>query len=175
MFSQEIDDAARAGNSRFFANRGIEYVTVCQERDTSAECAGQPAGTRFEGIYAFDSSNESSIGSVRLMPRDEFARMLDDWWATGLHEESDANGTGAPRVLGIARWDGNEALAVVSMIAQTHTDGTQRQARIFRFIRTDAGEWVLHVERFLPTFDLLAPWLSGNCIACYDYWEPWTD
>jgi len=104
IFSQQIDDAARAGNSRFFANRGIEYLTVCQERDTSVECTGQPAGTRFEGIYAFDSLT----GNVQLMKRDEFASMLDDWWATALQEESDANGTGAPRVLGIARWDGNE-------------------------------------------------------------------
>ncbi len=165
-FSRRIDAAARTGDSRFFANRGIEYLTVCQERDTTAECVGQPAGTRFEGIYDFDSLT----GTVQMLQRDEFARMLDDWWDTALPAESDENGAGGPRVVGIARWDGFEALAVVSLIAETGT-GIQRQARIFRFIL--AGEWVLHVERFLPASDLVTRWLSGTCAECYDYWEPW--
>ncbi len=171
VFTRQIDNAARTDDSRFFANRGIEYLTVCQERDTSLECTGQPVGTRLEGIYAFNSQT----GDVLLMSRDAFATMLDDWWATALHEKSDDYGSGEPRVEGIARWDGNEALAVVSLIAETDHSVTQRQARIFRFIQIADGVWALHVERFLPTYDLVARWLSGTCAECYDYWERWED
>jgi hypothetical protein len=165
-FAAQIAEAVSARDSSFFTNRGIEYITLCEGYDTPPECRGQPAGTKYEGIYAFDETSDA----VPILSRDNFAGMLDNWWASASSSASDEYATGEPRLLGLARWDGNEALAIVGLIVDGST--VQRQLRIFRFIRIAGNEWALHVERRLPVTETM-DWLSGTCAGCYDYFEPW--
>src|SRR5450756_2664666 len=95
-FAAQIAEAVSARDSSFFANRGIEYITLCEGYDTPPECRGQPAGTKYEGIYAFDETSDA----VPILSRDNFAGMLDNWWASASSSASDEYATGEPRLLG---------------------------------------------------------------------------
>ena len=168
-FAAEIDTAIASGSSAFFAARGIETEITCKGDEQLGQCTNQPAGTIIRGIPGGAWQSDA----FALTPRADYEQLVSQWLASALPNESDKYGNGAPRLIALAQSSNEEMLAIASLIRDIGSQqGVQRQCRVFRFSLVD-GNWMLPGGLFCYATPASDDWVSGSCIECYDYWEPW--
>ncbi len=171
-FAALIDAALAEGDGAFFADRGVEKELTCTGLEELSPCSGQSPGTILRGIpwgiYASDA--------LELVPPDEYASMLEGWFASARHGERDEFGAGAATLYALAHRVANPVadeayLAIVTAIV-LREGADERQSRILAF-QAIGGRWRLIDETFAWPPHTRDQWLSGDCTDCYDQWERW--
>jgi len=173
-FAALIGDALAQADAAFFADRGVETELTCTGDEQLGPCAEQPPGTVLRGIPG-SAWKSDAFG---LSPTDEYAALLDEWFASARPDVSDERGSGEVKLYALAQGHsglGPQSLAIATLNRETGpATGIQRQARIFRFGFTD-GKWLLYSETLAAVGFTAEDWLNGQCGQCYEEWEPWED
>ncbi len=171
-FAALIDDAVAVGDGSFFSGRGVEEEQICTGEEQLGPCAGESADTMLRGIPGAAAQSDA----FALFTPDDYAAMLQDWFASGRPEDTDVYGSGEIVLYALAhrpaQGGADEAyLAIVSGIVTSGPDAL-RQARVLNFQFLDGG-WRLISELLATVEFTAADYLSGDCGDCYDAWERW--
>jgi len=171
-FAAQIDAALAVGDGSFFSDRGVEAEMVCAGDEQLGLCFGQPAGTVFRGIPGGVFQSDA----FALLSPDEFAAMLEQWFADAHPELDDDYGDGSVTLYALAHQAAGEGeeeayQAIITAIVTSGPDSV-RQARAISF-RYLNDRWRLAGEILSTIPQTADAWLSGECDYCYDRWERW--
>jgi hypothetical protein len=169
-YAPQIAEAVAAGDTAFFADRGLEEEVVCAGDEAIGPCYGQPADTVLRGIPGAVAESDAFM----IFPVAEYPEVLRDWFTS-------ASPDGSPTLHAIAHRPGGEDSdeayqAIVTGVIVVGPAGAtvlRQQGRIFDFQFVD-GRWRLTGELYASLPETIRPWRYGDCDECYDQWERWT-
>lgn len=169
-YAPQIAEAVAAGDTAFFADRGLEEEVVCAGDEVIGPCYGLPADTVLRGIPGAVAESDISM----IFPVAEYPEVLRDWFTS-------ASPDGSPTLYAIAHRPGGEDsdeayLAIVTGVIVIGPAGAtvlRQQGRIFDFQFVD-GQWRLTGELYASLPESIRPWRFDGCDECYDQWERWT-
>ena len=176
VFARLIEQAIAEKDSQFFVERAVLSEETCTGEEVLGPCSGQPAGTTLTGIVGFLLLGDADW----LIPPEEYAQVLDQYFGAALGEMSDEYGSGSLVLYALHQDPDSEGtatfLAITTSIVDTVSTGeyvlTGREAHAFSFQFED-GWWRFTQEVVTSGTDnlpfLLYPPPGENSVD----WERW--
>ena len=177
-FASHLGAAFEAGDVGFWSSRAVIDDVQCTGDATIGQCAGEPAGTTFSGLWVGTWRTDA----IALQQPSSYESDMVAILSSAQPDMTDGFGSGEARIYAIAQRDrglccggdlaDSHFLAIGSLITNaTGTKGSpasaQRTTIVLEFVFLD-GEWRLSGN----LYDGLAEFLMPGCAECeFERWE----